>query len=263
MSPQKLGASGARLAHQSLPQLAERLSAQQRPNRGGGGPPRPASAPPSLGGWGQAPWRRGPLPCPPLPRLPHVPGSPLRSGWWARRAPASWLPAVPRSAPWGLGAVPARALGLVSVRRAGGCCSTMLRHRGRAPRESCRGRCEPLHSGGEGRGRGRCGAGSPCPQCAGAALGSRPQAEPPGETGPSRASPRGHHAATLRTRRPVSPRSEASSSGTWQPSSHPPQPNTSPGCERVNRPRCNQPTVDTHRGIRLGCRPHACLEWGF
>lgn len=64
LSPQKLGASGARLAHQSLPQLAEWLSAQQRPNRGGGGPLRPASAPPSLGVGGRHRGGEDPSPAP-------------------------------------------------------------------------------------------------------------------------------------------------------------------------------------------------------
>lgn len=64
LSPQKLGASGARLAHQSLPQLAERLSAQQRPNPWRRGAAAPSQCPSLAGGGGRHHGGEDPSPVP-------------------------------------------------------------------------------------------------------------------------------------------------------------------------------------------------------
>lgn len=83
---------------------------------------------------------------------------------------------------------------------------------------------------------------SPQDQCTGhrgSRLTSRHQDEPPGGTGPSGTSPRGHRAAILRPRHPV----------TWgrggRGGTRPTRPGSPPGCERVHRPRCSQFAVDS------------------
>lgn len=250
---------------------AAQLSATPR-TVGAGGSRAPASAPLPGELWGWAQWRRGPLPCPPASSLATrarlapaewtVVSSGICTARGSGRAPASWLSAVPRSAPSGLGAVPGRVLWL-GVRGAGGCCSTMLRHRRRDPQESCRRRCEPLHSGGT-KGLGGDTAGR-CPHVRSVReieAPGRSANKPPGVTGPRGTSPRGHCAAILRTRH-RSPGGERGAGMARGAQSSPPP---SPTRRRGARSRTG-PTEPAHGGRvaprSFGVSPSACLERRF